>query len=127
MGLDSEVHIHLPDVISMIRVAKTEERSGTVVTIDGELSGDSITVVETCCSQAEANRKPVSLFLRDVTTVDQAGTILLRRLAGRGVHLRAKGLYTSYLVQTLGGGDPAAQDFSAGAEPLSAEAIRRIL
>jgi hypothetical protein len=102
IGLDSRVHIHLPGVIPMIRVTKTEERSRTIVTIDGQLSGDSITVVETCCSQAEANRKPVCLFLRDVTTVDQAGTLLLRRLAAKGIRLLAHGLYTSYLVQTLG-------------------------
>lgn len=85
----------------MIRVTKTEERSRTVVTIDGQLSAECITVVETCCSQAESNRKPVYVFLRDVTTVDQAGTMLLRRLAAKGIRLLARGIYTSYLVQTL--------------------------
>ena len=53
-------------------------------------------------SQAETNQKPVYLFLRDVTTVDPAGTILLRRLAWIGAHQLASGLITSYLVQTLG-------------------------
>jgi hypothetical protein len=110
----------------MIRATKTEERSRTVVTIDGQLSGDSIAVVETCCSQAEACRKPVDLFLRDVSTVDQAGIILLRRLAAKGVHLLANGLYTSYLVQTLGAGDTLAQDSSAGSEHRFAGATRRI-
>ena len=111
----------------MIRVTKTEQRSRTVVTIDGQLLDDSITVVETCCSQAEANRTPIYLFLRDVTTLDQAGTIPLRRLAGKGVHLLASGLYTSHIVQTLGADDTAAQDFSPGTEHRSAEAPRRIL
>ncbi len=93
----------------MIRVTKTEQRTRTFVTIDGQLSGESVDVVETCCSQAEAGGKPVHLFLRDVTTVDQAGITLLRRLAGKGVHLLAKGLYTSYLVRTLGAGDKPAK------------------
>ena len=84
----------------MIRVTKTEERSRTVVTIDGQLSGECVTLVETCCSQAESNQKPVYVFLRDVTTVDQAGTMLLRRLAAKGIRLLARGVYTSYLVQT---------------------------
>ena len=110
----------------MIRVTKTEEQSRTVVTIDGELSGDSITVVETCCSEAEARRKPVYLFLRDVTTVDQAGTALLRRLAATGIRMLASGLYTSYLVQTLSAGDTAAQEPSAGTEYLSTAAARKI-
>jgi ABC-type transporter Mla MlaB component len=110
----------------MIRVTKTEQQSRTVVTIDGQLSGESITVVETCCSQAEANRKPVYLFLRDVSTVDQAGTAFLRRLAAKGVHLLARGLYTSYLVRTLGARGTATRDSFANKGPVSAEATRRI-
>jgi hypothetical protein len=126
-GLDSRVHGNLPDVISMIRVTKTEERSRTVVTIDGQLSGECVTVVETCCSQAESKQKPVYVFLRDVTTVDQAGTMLLRRLAAKGIRLLAHGLYTSYLVQTLASDGAAAQVSSAGTRHQDPDAPRRTL
>ena len=85
----------------MIRVTKTDEKSQTIVTIDGQLSGDSIAVVETFCNQAKSNGKPVQLFLRDVSTVDQAGQMLLSRLAANGVVLAARGVYTSYLVQSM--------------------------
>ena len=85
----------------MIRVTKTEEESLTIVTIDGELSGGSIAIVESACSQAKSIGKPVHLFLRDVTTVDQEGQMLLSRLAANGVLLAARGVYTSYLVQLL--------------------------
>src|SRR5215831_8073505 len=85
----------------MIRVTKTEEESRTIVTIDGELSGGSIAVVESSCNQAKSIGKPVHLFLRDVTTVDQEGQMLLSRLAAKGVLLAARGVYTSYLVQLL--------------------------
>jgi len=85
----------------MIRVTKTEKRSRTLVTVDGQLAGDSVGVVETCCNPAESNGKPLHLFLRDVTTVDQAGRALLSRLAARGVHMSAVGVYTSYLVEEL--------------------------
>ncbi len=85
----------------MIRVTKTEERSGTTITIDGQLSIDSVGLVEICCDQAAANGKPVRLFLRDVTSVDRAGQTLLSCLAARGVRLSASGVYTSYLVQSL--------------------------
>jgi hypothetical protein len=86
----------------MIRVTKTEEQSRTIITIDGQLSGDSIAVVEACCNQAKSNGKPIELLLRDITTVDQAGQMLLSRLAAKGVRMVARGLYTSYLVQSLG-------------------------
>jgi hypothetical protein len=72
-----------------------------VVTIDGQLSADCITVVETCCSQAASNGKPVHLHLRHVTNVDEAGKVLLRRLLAKGVSLVASGVYTSYLVQSF--------------------------
>ena len=85
----------------MIRVTRTDEGPRTTVTVDGELSGDAIVVVETCCRQAESSGKPIHLFLRDVTTVDRAGQALLARLASKGVRLEARGVYTSYLVQSL--------------------------
>jgi len=94
----------------MIRVTKTEEQSRTIITIDGQLSGDSVAVVEACCKQAKPNGKPVELFLRDVTTVDQTGQILLSRLAAKGVRLVARGVYTSYLVQSLASGKAVPDD-----------------
>ena len=85
----------------MFRVSKAEERSRTVVTIDGQLSGESIQVVETCCDQAMSRGKPVHLLLRDVFTIDQGGRALLGRLAAKGVRLLGTGVYTAYLVRTL--------------------------
>jgi ABC-type transporter Mla MlaB component len=83
----------------MIRITKTEKRSHTIIAIDGQISADTIAVVETCCSQAESHGRPVHLFLRDVTTVDQSGQTLLHSLAERGIRISARGIYTSYLVE----------------------------
>ncbi len=85
----------------MFRITKAEDRSKTILTIDGQLSGDSVAAVESCCNQAGSDGRPVQLYLRDVTSVDQAGQKLLGRLAAKGVHLAASGVYTSYLVQAL--------------------------
>jgi hypothetical protein len=85
----------------MIRVTKTEEPSRTVVTIDGQLSGESVGLVETCCKEAESDGKPVHLFLRDVTAIDDGGRLLLRHLAGNGVRVSGRGLYTAYMVEEL--------------------------
>jgi ABC-type transporter Mla MlaB component len=88
----------------MFLVSKAEEPSRTVITVDGQLAGDSIAVVETCCDLAISTGRAVHLFLRDVSTVDQAGRALLCRLAARGVRLLARGVYTSYLVRALNPG-----------------------
>lgn len=98
----------------MFRVSKAEERSHTIVTVDGQLSSDYIEVVETCCDQAISTGKAVHFFLRDVTTVDQAGRALLCRLAAKGVRLLASGVYTSYLVQAVS---------PAGTEPLTSSMV----
>ena len=85
----------------MIRVTKSEEGERTIITIDGQLSGNYIEVVETCCNQAVLEGKPVDLYLQDVLIVDESGRALLTRLASRGVRLLAAGVYTSYFVQDL--------------------------
>lgn len=85
----------------MFRVSKTEERSRTVVTIEGQLSDDSVVAAETVCEQAQSTGKPVEVFLRDVSTIDHAGRALLCRLAARGIRLLANGVYTGHIVRAL--------------------------
>ncbi len=82
----------------MIRVTKGEETYHTTLTIDGQISGDNVEVIEVCCAQALSAGSRVDLFLRDVSAVDQSGQALLSRLASKGVRLLATGLYTSYLL-----------------------------
>ena len=85
----------------MIRVIKTEKAGRTTITVDGHLSGEYVEIVETCCTQALSSGAPVDLFVRDVSIVDQSGRDLLRRMAVKGLHLLAKGIYTSQLVRAL--------------------------
>ena len=82
----------------MIRIFVTEEPVAITCTVDGELVGDSVAVVETCIHQAIAKGRPVHLFLRDVSHIDEVGRTLLSRLATNGVRLRASGVYNSYIV-----------------------------
>lgn len=111
----------------MFRISKAEEPSRTVVTIDGQLSGDSIAVVETCCDQAISIGKAVHLYLHDVSTVDRACRELLCRLAARGVELLASGIYTSYLVRLLSPSPTKPPNSSTDAGRSGPEATRREL
>lgn len=108
----------------MFRVSKAEELSRTLITVEGQLSGESIEVIESCCAQAMSNGKPVHLFLRDVSTVNQAGRTLLCRLAARGVRLLGSGVYTSYLVEGVSR-DSTQLDSSIDAGGPAREAKRR--
>jgi muramoyltetrapeptide carboxypeptidase LdcA involved in peptidoglycan recycling len=85
----------------MIRIMTADEPALTTITVDGELAGGNIQAVETSCDKARSNGKPIWLFLRDVSVVGEDGQALLRRLATKGVRLKASGIYTSYIVQSI--------------------------
>jgi len=85
----------------MIRVMTADEPASTTITVDGKLSGESVEPVETCCIEAISKGKPVRLYLRDVSTIDEAGRALLRKLVEKGVGLKASGLYSSYIVDEI--------------------------
>ncbi len=85
----------------MIRIMTADEPALTMLTVDGQLAGDNIQAVETSCDQARSTGKPIWLFLRDVSVIGDDGQALLRRLATKGVHLKASGIYTSYIVQSI--------------------------
>ncbi len=85
----------------MIRIMTADEPALTTITVDGQLAGDSVQAVETTCDQTRANGKPIWLHLRDVSVIGEDGQALLRRLASKGVRLKASGLYTSYVVRSI--------------------------
>ena len=85
----------------MIRITTVDEQAGTTVTVDGNLSGESVQPVHTSCIQALAQGKPVRLFLRDVSSIDESGRTVLRRLAAEGIRLSANGIYSAYIVHEI--------------------------
>jgi hypothetical protein len=78
-----------------------DEPASTTITVDGKLSGDYVEPVETCCIEAISKGKPVRLYLRDVSTIDERGRTLLRKLVEKGVDLKASGIYSSYVVDEI--------------------------
>ena len=85
----------------MIRVMTSDEPALTTITVDGQLSGEYVEVVEGSCDAARSKDKPISLFLRDVTVIGEDGQALLRRLATKGVLLKSSGVYNSYIVESI--------------------------
>ena len=90
-----------PGCLAVFRLDKTAEGTSIKLILNGQLSGDCIAAIETSCDEAIGNGKGVELVLHDVPSVDEAGRSLLRRLAAKGVRLIGKGVYTSYIVQSL--------------------------
>ena len=84
----------------VFRLDKEFREQETRLTVSGEISSAYVDVLETCCEQASSDGKAVHLVL-DVTSIDESGRALLRRLATKGVRMFAKGVYHSYLVDTI--------------------------
>ena len=84
----------------MFRIDKEIGQQRARLTVSGEISSACVEVLETCCEQTIKDGKAVHLVL-DVTTIDESGRALLRRLAAKGVRMFAKGIYHSYLVDTI--------------------------
>lgn len=90
----------------MIRILTADEPNAITITVDGQLVDDSVDVVETCSCQAISQGRPVHLFLRDVSHIDEHGRSLLSRLKRKGVRLSASGVYSSYVVAEISRAQP---------------------
>jgi hypothetical protein len=85
----------------MIRVFTANEPKAITLTIDGQIVGEYVEVVKTSTDEAIGERKPVHLFLRNVSHIDEQGRTLLTHLAAKGVQLSAAGVYSSYIVEEI--------------------------
>ena len=85
----------------MIRIMTATEPNGTSITVDGDVAGECADVIEAFVKQPGLKRGRLHLHLRDVTSLDDRGRALLRRLAAQGVRLTAEGVYCSYVVAEI--------------------------
>ena len=85
----------------MIRIQTNSDSQSVRIVIDGQLAGEDIVQMEASLRNALEPHKSASLFLRDVSHIDDAGRKLLSRLARDGVKLTASGVYSSYVVDEI--------------------------
>ena len=85
----------------MIRIQTNSDSQSVRIVIDGQLAGEDIVQMEASLRNALEPHKSASLFLRDVSHIDDAGRKLLSRLARNGVKLTASGVYSSYVVDEI--------------------------
>jgi hypothetical protein len=106
LALAGDVHRSRLRGSAMIRILTADEPNAITITVDGQLVDDTVDAVEACSHQAMGQGRPVHLFLRDVSHIDEHGRSLLSRLAGKGVQLTASGVYSSYIVAEINKGEP---------------------
>ncbi len=85
----------------MLRITRTDHPKRVLPVIEGKLAGDNVGVIETACEEALSKKAAVTVFLKDVLEVDEAGKKLLTRLAGTRIRLRALGVYSRFLIRKI--------------------------
>ena len=71
----------------MIRIMMATGPKFITITVDGELAGECVDAVETCATQAAVHRRPIRLFLRDVSEHRRARTRSAGPPGGEGCSL----------------------------------------
>jgi hypothetical protein len=85
----------------MIRITTATGRNEITVRVEGQVVREYVEAIETAVKQACVRGRPVHLFLRDVSSIDESGHALLSRMAAMGVRLSATGVYSSYIVEEI--------------------------
>ncbi len=85
----------------MIRIMTATEPDGMRITVDGDVAGECVDLIEAFLKQPALKRERLHLYLRDINTLDARGHVLLRRLAEKGVRLSAEGIYCSYVIAEM--------------------------
>src|SRR5512147_502116 len=87
--------------MKLFRLEKSQDQGKTVITVEGELAGEYVPVVEGYMKNLLAGPAPLVVRLLDVNFIDQAGLNLLKCLVDHGVALQGSGVYTSFLLSRL--------------------------
>jgi hypothetical protein len=85
----------------LFKLEKSQDKGKTVITVEGELAGEYVPVVEGYMKNLLAGPAPLVVRLLDINFIDQAGIDLLKCFVDRGVALQCSGVYTSFILSRL--------------------------
>ncbi|HVN80540.1 MAG TPA: hypothetical protein VMW38_16205 [Terriglobia bacterium] len=85
----------------LFRLEKCQDKGKTIITLEGELAGEYVPVVEGYMKNLLSVQAPLVVRLLDVNFIDQAGIDLLKCFVDHGVALQGSGVYTSFILSRL--------------------------
>jgi anti-anti-sigma regulatory factor len=87
----------------MLKITRRDEAGTAVIQVEGKLAGPWVKELEGCWrSVASQQTAPVRVDLTAVSFIDEAGEKLLRTMHQERVELKAKGCFTTCLIQAIG-------------------------
>lgn len=86
----------------MLKITRRDEGGTAVIQVEGKLAGPWVKELESCWRSAGAEQtRPVRVDLTAVSFIDEAGETLLRTMHEERVDLRARGCFTTCLIQSI--------------------------
>ncbi len=85
----------------VLRLDKIRKRHRLYIMIEGELRSESVGTVESACLSALAGDVPVTVLVKNVTEIDADGYAFLRRLVATKATVRARGIYSQYVLKHI--------------------------
>jgi anti-anti-sigma regulatory factor len=86
----------------MLKITRRDEAGTAVIQVEGKLAGPWVKELEHCWRSAGAEQThPVRVDLTAVSFIDEAGEALLRTMHREHVELKAKGCFTTCLIQAI--------------------------
>jgi hypothetical protein len=82
----------------MFRLWQSENPHGILITIEGELKGEGVGIVESICREALAKNAGVTVLIKNITEIDAEGRSFLKRMAMTKAQMRAIGIYSRYII-----------------------------
>jgi anti-anti-sigma regulatory factor len=87
----------------MMKIQTTERDGQLVLQVEGRLAGAFVPELEKCWQTARADRpnRNISVDLKSVTCIDQAGRYLLQLMHSNGVGFRRAGLAIQDILEQI--------------------------
>lgn len=89
----------------MLKITRRDEAGTSVIQVEGRLAGPWVKELEDCWRSVNSvnveQPRQVRVDLTAVSFVDEAGEDLLRAMHQEGVELKARGCFTTCLIQTI--------------------------
>ena len=86
----------------MLKITRRDEGETAVIQVEGKLAGPWVKELEDYWRSGEVEpTRPVRVDLTAVSFIDEAGEALLRTMCRERVELKAKGCFTTCLIQTI--------------------------
>ncbi len=83
----------------MFRLRHSDNPNSILITIEGELKGESVRIADSACQAALSRNVRVIILIKNVTEIDADGHAFLRHMAATKAQMRAIGIYSRYVIK----------------------------